>query len=162
MIKRVHTGLTEDWDLEDTICLPQVLDRKVSPVHEIRKTGDKDKVFVSYLSKWGMRYSSFELSVRMEELAEWLNEDSKVELPISEPLIAKEDSLPSTEKFRKQTISEALGNSLDSSKHGVTFFVGPVDGKVSFKMSICDLKQLENATREIKLNDEKTLPVSKP
>merc|ERR1719245_2489301 len=105
-----------------------------------------------------MRYSTFDLSVRMEELAEWLNEDSKVELPISEPLTPK---LASTQKFRKQTISEAFGDRLDSTTQGVTFFVGPVDGKVSFKMSICDLKKLENATCEINLDGGKNKPVSK-
>jgi len=66
------------------------------------------------------------------------------------------------QKFRKQTISEAFGDRLDSTKHGVTFFVGPVDGKVSFKMSICDLKELENATSEINLDDGKKLLVNNP
>jgi len=60
-------------------------------------------------------------------------------------------------KFRKQTISETVGDCFDPLKQGLVFFVGPIDGKLCFKMSVCDLEKIKAATGTLaKVDEEKT------
>ena len=94
--------------------------------------------------------------MRMEELADWLNEDtnSKNLLPISKSFSLGENNISSSVKFRKQTIAQAVGN-LDPLSQGLVFFVGPVDGKMCFKMSVCDLEHILAVTSSGQVEDEK-------
>jgi len=104
----------------------------------------KGEVFLSYMSKVGMRCTSISPDTRLEMVAAWLNEGSNHNLPISQNI--NPDGATFQGKFRKLTISEAFGDRLDTEKQGITIFVGPVNGKMSFQMSVCDLKMLERAT----------------
>lgn len=102
-------------------------------------------VFLSYMSKGGMRYTSVSPDTRVEMVAAWLNQGSCHNLPISENI--HPDGAATQGKFRKLTLSEAFGDRLDSETQGITIFVGPVNGRMCYQLSICDLEMLRRATR---------------
>lgn len=140
---KIHKVATEDsWEWSASINeTPQATsEMRNSSFYTAPK---KNHVFVSYVTKTGMRWDHKDLSMRIEELAEWLNEDFKSEsqIPISQNISVGSKNFRRGKKFRKQTIAEAVGD-LDPSKEGLTFFIGPVNGKLCFKMSVCDLHQI--------------------
>jgi len=150
----VGTILTPEWDSDDESCvtLPQTSPNKITTAVTPHS---KDKVFVSYITKRRVKSTDMDISLRMEEIAEWLNEDTNTQsLPISEFISETKHNLTRDSKFRKQTISEAVGDSLDPMKQGLMFCVGPVDGKLCFKMSVCDLRQIKAANLYPMKSDE--------
>jgi len=158
-IPRISTD-NEDWSASgNDFHAPQALsERRISSVTAPKK----DEIFVSCVTKSGMKWDNKDLSMRIEELTEWLNEDFKSEslIPISKTIFLDSKNSTPAKKFRKQTIAEALGE-LDPSKHGLVFFIGPVDGKMKFKMNVCDLQNINElfSEREIKRNEATILNV---
>jgi len=141
-----------DWDLEDSQ-LPSPQLSQDNPTSVVTCSKEK-KVFVSYVTKDGMKWTKMNILLRMEEIAIWLNKDSDSEaLPIGEYMSPRKD-IQRGRKFRKQTISETVGDCFDPLKQGLVFFVGPVDGKLCFKMSVCDLEKIKAATAELANGDE--------
>merc|ERR1719233_2271090 len=101
-----------------------------------------------------MRFRWVPLNTQLETVAGWLNEGAKNILPISWQVFPRKRDL--RWKFLKLlTIKEAFGDRLDSSKDGINFFVGPVDGLISFKMSICDLYMLKRMSESLTLKRDK-------
>jgi len=144
-----------DWDLDDSLLpSPELSQDNSTPVGTCSK---EKKVFVSYVTKDGMKWTKMNILLRMEEIAIWLNKDSNSEsLPIGEFMSPRKDIRRGT-KFRKQTISETVGDCFDTLKQGLVFFVGPIDGKLCFKMSVCDLEKIKAATGALaKVDEEKT------
>jgi len=111
----------------------------------------KGEIFLMYKSKTGIKYTSAPWDRRIEEVAAWLNRGSSKVIPISRQIHPKTLVDEKVGNFRKQTLREVFGDGLNPEKFGITFFVGPVDGKVSFKMNVCDLMSLERATRHNRL-----------
>lgn len=145
-VPSVGTPRTSDWDVEESfLALLPVAKNQTSAVVP---PPNKDEVFVAYMSKKGMIWIYMDISHRMEDVAEWLNKNSKSKskFPITEHIPKRECSLPRVTKFRKQTIMEAVGDCFDPLKQGLTFFFGPVDGKPCFKMSVCALEKIRTAT----------------
>jgi len=100
-------------------------------------------VFIVHISKTGWKSFWFSLQTSFETVAGWLNHGSKYTLPISVSSSPRRWNLASN--FQTQTIMEALGDHLNPEQEGITFFVGPVEGKMSFKMSISELSLLKKA-----------------
>merc|ERR1719204_782814 len=98
------------------------------------------------MSKNKMRYRFASLDMRIEDIATWLNRGLTNNIPISEHVHSKRLIVENPIPFRKKSLSEVFGNRLDPEKSGITFFIGPVEGKMSFKMSVCDLKLLRSAS----------------
>jgi len=107
----------------------------------------KGEIFLMYNSKKGMRYTSAPWDRRIEEVAAWLNRGLFKAIPISRQIHPKSLQVENLGNFRKQTLREVFGDRLNPEKFGITFFIGPVEGKMSFKMSVCDLKTLERASK---------------
>lgn len=150
------SGETDDWEVSASYgSIPKAIPKQN---YGVASAELKDKVFVSYITKSGIKCGTKDLSMRMEELADWLNEDtnSKNMLPISKSFSMGENSVSSSVTFRKRTIAEAVGN-LDPLSQGLVFFVGPVDGKLCFKMSICDLEHIVAVTSSEQIEEEKKI-----
>jgi len=111
----------------------------------------KGEIFLMYKSKAGMRYTSAPWDWRIEEVAAWLNRGSSKTIPISRQIHPTALMAENVGNFRKQTFLEVFGDRLDPEKVGIIFFIGPVEGKISFKMTVCDLPLLEMATRNSSL-----------
>jgi len=111
----------------------------------------KGEVLVSYVTAKGMRYTFVPLDIRMEKVSVWLNQGSALPIPISEPIHPKirRNKKKNPSEFLNLTLSELFGDRLNPEREGIIFFIGPVEGKVSFKMSLCELEALEKATKEI-------------
>lgn len=120
------------------------------PAEYSRRRGE---VLLSCMSKNGMRYTFVPMDIRIEEVAVWLNKGSGTEykIPISDHVqecCFRRLNLKRINKFSKGTLSELFGDSFDPEKNGITFFVGPVEGVIKFKMSVCELQSLQLATRD--------------
>jgi len=63
------------------------------------------------------------------------------------------ESKESGDNFESKTIAEALSG-LNPLKQGLTCFVGPVDGKLCYKICVSDLNNIK-ATCGKQLDDEK-------
>jgi len=118
----------------------------------------KDKVFVSCRTKTGMRWSCKNLSTRMGEVVEWLNEGAmpKCWLPISGNTVGKNNK--SGDDLAKKTIAEVMCD-LNPLNQGLACFSGSVNGKLSIKISVCDLDKIIAATTTCnskQLKDEKS------
>jgi len=139
-----------DWEVTDSGAWQPELSESIPKENTVlpkscRRNGE---VFMSYMSKSGMIYTSAPWDMKIEEIANWLNDGSSELIPISRHIHPKRLVVETRSNFRKQTLSEIFGDRLNPEKDGITFFVGPVEGKMSFKMSVCDLKLLERATGE--------------
>jgi len=134
-------GLTDSYSCHSELSLEIITQNKV--VSESKRT--ESDILLSYMSKNGMRYRFASLNMRIEDIAIWLNRGLTDTIPISEHVHSKRQILENPRTFRKQTLLEVFGNRLDPEKSGITFFIGPVEGKVSFKMCVCDLKLLRSA-----------------
>jgi len=142
-----------DWEESEILTLsqPPTPDKTLSK-HSIEDGLFSDvgnEVLVLFLSKLGLRYTTFPLTTRLEEVAMWLNLSTNRTLPICE--IRNETIRPNNapkKTFRRRTLSEVFGERLDPSTNGITFFLGPVEGKTFFKMSLCDVDKLKRAIRE--------------
>jgi len=86
-------------------------------------------------SKLGNRFKTFHLDAKLETVVDWLG----TQLPIA----VQEPGSGGRRCDSKWTIAEALGKTLKSpSLQGVAIFVGPVNSKLSYLMTIVDLCQL--------------------
>jgi len=141
-----------DWEeSEITLSQPPSPNKRLSKlsIEEGLFPDSGNEVLLSFLSKLGLRYTTCPLNTRLEEVAAWLNLSTNRTLPICE--ISNETirsvNAP-TKTFRRKTLSEVFGERLDPSKTGITFFLGPVEGKTFFKMILCDVDKLKRAIRE--------------
>jgi hypothetical protein len=119
------------------------------------------------VSKHKIKYSELDLDTPLSKIASWLGEDSNRDgdekfrqqvksfsfnnttIPIhNEGPLKRARSQPLAKGSPSvYSLSDILGQkSLDSSK-GLAFFVGPVDGKMSYKMSICDVDNINSMSR---------------
>jgi len=139
-----------DWEVTDSgACQPRLSESIIRTntlfPEPCRRNGE---IFMTCMAKSVMKYISAPWDMKIEEIANWLNNGSSELIPISRHIHPKRFMGETTSNFRKQTLSEIFGDRLNPEQAGITFFVGPVEGKMSFKMSVCDLKLLEKATGE--------------
>jgi len=127
---------------------------KLTDVSSSEAVARDGEVFLLYLSKIGMRFTWVPLNMQLETVARWLNEGAKNVLPISYEIFPRKRDLR-WNFLKLLTIKKAFGDRLDSSKDGINFFVGPVDGHISFKMSICDLYMLQRMSESRTIKREK-------
>jgi len=139
-----------DWEKTDRDASLFEIDEKSScensPRAEIlRKKGE---ILLSYWSKGGLRFTFVPLDMQLEDVASWLNKHSAHSIPISQNTHQRILKPEFRAKPCGQTIADIFGGDLDPEKDGITCFIGPIDGRISFKMSKCELDQLEKATRD--------------
>jgi len=151
-----HHDDTTDWAESDAYSslpeVPNILDASLSRHSSSpglsRRKGD---VLVSYVAPKGMRYAFVPSDIRLEKVSGWLNQGSAHAIPICEHVHPKlrRPMKKNPVEFLNRTLSDLFGDELDPEKNGITFFIGPVDGRVSFKMSVCELDALKKATKDI-------------
>jgi len=120
----------------------------VSPtIPELLPTNTKSerKVLLSYYWKGGMRTTKIPLDTPLELVAKWLNKGSVKSIPISENLHPWKTKKPARGASSKTTLTEVFGDYLDPERDGIVCFVGPVEGRISYKMSICERNMLQRA-----------------
>jgi len=105
-------------------------------------------VFVAWVNaSQGYRFKTFPLSIKLQKVREWLGE------PL--PIVVQEPGKRGRSCDYKVTLSQALGKLLKNPyKQGVAFFIGPVNGTLSYSMKVSDLDRL-SALRTIDDDEEK-------
>jgi len=103
------------------------------------------KVLLSYYWKGGMRFTKLPLDTPLELVAKWLNKGSIISIPISEDLHPWKTKKMACGGSSKKTLTEVFGDYLDPERDAIVCFVGPVEGRLSYKLSICERKMLQRA-----------------
>jgi len=93
-------------------------------------------LFVGYLNtKIGNRFKTFQQDAKLQTVIDWLG------TPL--PIVIKEPGRSGRRCDSNLTLAQALSKMLKSpSQKGIAFFTGPVNGKLSYLMTIVDLDQL--------------------
>jgi len=122
-----------------------------------------DRIVTIGVSKHKVQVNEINMNTPLEEVAKWLEEgrshklqNSAVEykkvnsisynnqmIPIRSNMGASlnmKTQLPETDRIN--SLSDILGKSVDTSKKGLAFFVGAVNGKLSYKMSVIDVDRI--------------------
>jgi len=114
--------------------------RTLKPMYK-RTTKAKDlppagMIFVGWLnSKTGSRFKNFQLDAKLQTVIDWLGN------PL--PIVIQEPGRGTRRCDSDSTLARALGKMLKSpSQQGIAFFVGPVNSKLSYLITIVDLDEL--------------------
>jgi len=92
-------------------------------------------LFVGWVNKTGNRFKTFELHAKLQTLIDWLG------TPL--PIVIQDSGRSGKRCDPDLTLAQALGKMLKSpSQQGIAFFIGPVNGKLSYLMTMVDLYQL--------------------
>jgi len=93
-------------------------------------------LFAAWLNtKTGNRFKNFHLDTKLEAVIVWLGD------PL--PIVIQEPENSGRRCDSDLTIAQALGKLLKSpSQQGIAFFIGPVNSKLSYLMTVCDLCRL--------------------
>jgi len=137
---RDGSGSTEEWDNDSILSLPKAAPKQSEDSLLYVNNG---KVFVVYMKKNGIKFGYKDLSMTMEELSDWLSEDPKLknQIPISKSFSLGKNNSSSLDLISERTIAETVGK-FNPMLKGLVFFVGPVEGKMCYKMCASNLKDL--------------------
>jgi len=118
---------------------------EVKPSSPVRKMPVvKGMVVAMVVTKKGQRFRLLNLNVTLQEVVNgFLKVEAGASLPVS--FTISSDSRPKLLPPDKMaaTLKENLKGYLDELTQGISFFTGPVNGKLSYKMSVCDLEYME-------------------
>jgi len=104
----------------------------------------KGMVLAMVVTKQGQRFRLLNLNVTLEEVVNtFLKAEAGASLPVSFTLST--DTRPKLLPADKMalTLKENLEGYIDELTQGISFFTGPVNGKLSYKMSVCQLEYME-------------------
>jgi len=128
-----------DTAFSDTPCTDD--NSFASNYHKI--TVPHGKVLALCLTKYEQRFRLLTLKTSLEEVVEtFLSPDGGKKLPISFNSQKYRPRVMSPHQMA-MTIEESLGKHFDTETQGLTFSVGPLNSKLCYKMSVCDLAQLQ-------------------
>jgi len=145
-----------------------------------------DRIVTIGVSKHRVQFSEYDFDTPVENIATWLAEgalkcgnkgisspnmvnnlafNGKM-FPIRNSSTGSIGELECTlevDDTREYSLRDVLGKSLDASRQGLAFFVGPVNGRMSYKMSVLDVDKIEKARSaskhfEIKEDEELVTP----
>lgn len=130
--------------------------------------GSEQRIVTIGVSKHRVRFNELDMDTPLEDIAKWLASDAKkrgiknhqavhsfcfnnqrINLAGAGMGHASATSLSSKlkEHGRMYSLADVLGKSVDASTQGLAFFVGPVDGQMSYKMSVCDVDAIHRMSR---------------
>jgi len=104
----------------------------------------KGMVLAMVVTKQGQKFRLLNLNVTLQEVVNtFLKAEAGASLPVSFTLST--DTRPKLLPADKMalTLKENLEGYIDELKQGISFFTGPVNGKLSYKMSVCQLEYME-------------------
>lgn len=151
-ISRLGTDESMDWWFKESTpsstLSPHDKHRSIFPAPR------KDKVLIWFKKKTDIKWTSKNSSARMGEVAEWLNEGVKPKCKLA--IYGNTQGKTKSGKiFEKLTIAEAVSD-LNPLRQGLVCFVGPIDTKWGFRISVCDLDKIIAATCScVQIDDEK-------
>jgi len=144
-------GDCSDWEKDTNISILELTPENESVYKDSLVSSEyskeKGEVLLSFNSKGGMRSTYFPLDTRLELVAKWLSKGSPKKIPIWGSSLPRTRDKKGPIRFHKQTLSELFEGGLDPKKDGIICFIGPVEGRISFKMSLCKREILQKATR---------------
>jgi len=140
---------------------------------KIGKKNSEQRIVTIGVSKHRVRFNELDMDTPLEDIAKWLAEDAKkrgiknhhpavhsfcfnnqrINLSGNALSQARHGSATSLstkllkEHGRMYSLADVLGKSVDASTQGLAFFVGPVDGQMSYKMSVCDVDAIHRMSR---------------
>merc|ERR1719369_1974811 len=82
-------------------------------------------------TRTGNRFINLPLNTKLERVKVWLGS--------SLPIVIEEEGRRGRLCDSKATLVQIIGKGLDPSKDGLGFFIGPVNGTVSYILKVCDL-----------------------
>jgi len=126
----------------------------------------KDRIVTIGVKGHNIKYKTIDMDTPLEDIASWLSEGSNGS-NVKRGTEKREPRMVRMMSFRRTSIlipskggesidnrprkcyklSDLLGKSVDTSKQGLAFFVGPVDGKLSYKISVFDKDNVNNMDR---------------
>jgi len=134
-----------------------------------RSSSAPDRIVTIGVSKHRVQFSEYDFDTPVGNIASWLAEGAlkcgKVKssslvnniafngkmIPIrnnSSGNLGDLDCLQHDNEYRDYSLRDVLGKSLDASRQGLAFFVGPVNGQMSYKMSVLDVDKIHQARAE--------------
>jgi len=145
-----------------------------------RSSSAPDRIVTIGVSKHRVQFSKIDFDTPVENIASWLSAGALKSgkgvkspglvnnisfngkmIPIrnnSSGQIGELDLPQLNEESREYSLRDVLGKSLDASRQGLAFFVGPVNGRMSYKMSVLDVDKIHQAREsqcpEIKEQEE--------
>jgi len=115
-----------------TIRMLKPMDKRSLKLNDLPSAG---MLFVGWLNKTGNRFKTFQLEAKLQTVIDWLG------TPL--PIVIQEPGRGGRRCDSDLTLAGALGKMLRSpTQQGIAFFVGPVNGKLSYLMTMVDLSQL--------------------
>jgi len=124
----------------------------------------QNRIVTIGVNKHRVQFSQYCLDTPLENLASWLaegalNSENGVKrerlvnniafngkiIPIRNSLGGCSCDVSKGTVGAKHSLGDLLGKSLDASTQGLAFFVGPVNGHLSYKMSVLDVDQINRA-----------------
>merc|ERR1719419_307194 len=96
------------------------------------------------ITKGGQKFKLLNLNVSLQNVVDtFLSTETGAKFPIS--FSESEDIRPKLMGPNRMamSISQNLRGHLDIATQGLSFFIGPVNSKLCYKMSVCDLSQLQ-------------------
>lgn len=131
------TFLNSSFPRAESCLLVKTLSPKKMPVRS-------GMVWAMHLAKEVPRFKMLNLSTTLKQVVDtFLSFETGKSLPVSFTFSkVSRPKLLSAEKM-DMALSEVLKGYLDESTQGLSFFVGPVNTKLCYKMSVCELNNLE-------------------
>ena len=117
--------------------------------------GKNGEVLLLYHSKDGLRFTFVPQDTRLDDIAAWLNKGLPCSIPIGTNF---HQNILECKNTSKQSLLDIFGGDLNPEKEGITIFIGPIEGKICFKMSKCEINKARRATRGLKASTIDTLP----
>jgi len=139
-----------------------------------RSSSAPDRIVTIGVSKHRVQFSEYDFDTPVESIASWLAEGALKSgkssslvnniafngkmIPIrnnSSGDIGELECPQLNEESREYSLRDVLGKSLDASRQGLAFFVGPVNGRMSYKMSVLDVDKIHQARADSLCSDIK-------
>jgi len=101
-------------------------------------------VWAMIMKKSGWAFHSLNLRSSVRKIVDtFLKVETGLSLPVSFTLSTNTQPKLLPAKKMSMTLSQNLMGYFDEATQGLTFFVGPVNGKLCYKMTVCDLKHMQ-------------------
>jgi len=145
----------------------EFVDSFISSAKRRQRRSTHNRIVTIGVSKHRIQFNEMGMDTPLEQVASWLSEGaqrkgkfSSVEnlvnnisfqermIPIRSNFGGSISGLPAKDHQKVYSLGDVLGKSLDASTQGLAFFVGPVDGRMSYKMSVLDVDQIHRARAE--------------
>jgi len=141
----VHSSIWSDTATQGNVGLARLESNLVLPKCPTLKMPVRPgMVMAMHLTKDRPRFKLLSLNTSLQEVVDtFLRTEAGPSLPVSFSYSKTTRPKVMSESRMGMSLSENLRGYLDPITQGISFFVGSVNAKLCYKMSVCDLKQLQ-------------------